>query len=958
MLVLAGLIVTTVAAAQHRIDPRWQEFIDQTHAQREGKVDSLAVGADDTIRYYVARVAEAQSLSGLTSAAIVRRLDEHHAIVRYPDPSLPNPVSGGVTDVQPANVRWKLSPPLLARHDTRSGRPTVSHSQPDGVLPRRFTVQGSDYFALKQELLRRNIPIMAEYPSTNTYTIETTYAISQQLLSLPELTFMDETTAGRQEESFLADPDIHVNRINEIHHRFPTLDGANQTVSIKEEAYDPADIDLRGRHVPNPDAASDISAHATDMATLLAGGGNTDPTSRGVARGARLTSSSFASLFPDTHYAAEGITVQNHSYGTQVESFYGVEAQAYDQSTQDVPSLLHVFSVGNSGQLTDSVGPYRAVPDFANLTGNYKQAKNILTVGAVNRREEIDSLISRGPAHDGRIKPELVAYSSDGSSGAAALVSGTAVLLQQAYQQRYDTPAPSALLKAILLNSAQDVGLSGPDFFSGYGNLDASRALQTLQNEAYLAVTLQDQQDTTLTLTVPPDARNLRVTLVWNDPAASPNSRPVLMNDLDLTLTQPSTNRRWFPWVLNPYPHPDSLQQPARRGVDRLNPVEHITVARPPAGEYQLRVQAATPIGPQPAYVAVQWDEAGRFRWTSPTGSDNVPQDGIGRGYFRWENTYDEATGQLAVSLNQGEWQTIDGAVDLSAEYYVWEPPSVFASARARMVVNGTAYLSDTFTISRSLQPAVGFSCGDSVLLQWGRVEEATGYTLYTLGEHYLEAVGTTQDTLAVVRPSVADAWYAVAPRLIDGEGIRSAALAPQSLGTGCYVSSFLAGINDRSEVSLLLDLGTTYQVTGVAFERWDGTTFQPLARADTVASTLQEYEDSTATQGLNEYRARLQLTNGQEVVTESASVYYLTDQPVLVFPNPVPSSQPLNVYTRTFDTGPARLTLYNDLGQPVLTQALASEREAVAVGSLLPGLYAYVVSVGNERFRGKIIVQ
>ena len=357
---------------------------------------------------------------------------------------------------------------------------------------------------------------------------------------------------------------------------------------------------------------------------------------------------------------------------------------------------------------------------------------------------------------------------------------GTSVVLQQAYRQQHGTPAPSALLKALLLNSAQDVGPAGPDFFSGYGNLDAYRALETLQNERYFTISLQDQQDTALSFTLPLDARNLRVTLVWNDSAATPNSSPVLINDLDMTVVRSEANQRWLPWVLNTYPHVDSLQQPARRGNDRLNPVEQVTVDRPPAGAYQVQVRGTSvPTGTQRAYVAVQWDEANRFRWTSPTGSDNMPQNGIGVGYFRWESTYDAATGQLAISLDQGEsWQAIAEAVDLSDGYYVWEPPFTFSSALARMVVNGTAYVSDPFTIARSLSASVGFSCGDSVLLQWEKAEEATDYTLYQMGERFMEAIGTVSDTVRVVRPPSEDTWYAVAPRRAGREGIRSTAFS------------------------------------------------------------------------------------------------------------------------------------------------------------------------------------
>ena len=58
-------------------------------------------------------------------------------------------------------------------------------------------------------------------------------------------------------------------------------------------------------------------------------------------------------------------------------------------------------------------------------------AKNILTVGATDSFSIVAALSSKGPAHDGRVKPELVAFGEDGSSGAAALVSGTSLLLQQ-----------------------------------------------------------------------------------------------------------------------------------------------------------------------------------------------------------------------------------------------------------------------------------------------------------------------------------------------------------------------------------------------------------------------------------------------------------------------------------------------------------------------------------------------
>src|SRR5690606_23945830 len=103
--------------------------------------------------------------------------------------------------------------------------------------------------------------------------------------------------------------------------------------------------------------------------------------------------------------------------------------------------------------------------------------------GAIDSFIQVPLLSSRGPAYDGRIKPELVAFGIDGSSGSAAVVSGIALMLQQAYKNlHHDSLPSSALVKAILINSADDTGPPHPDFISGYGNANAHKALQTISN--------------------------------------------------------------------------------------------------------------------------------------------------------------------------------------------------------------------------------------------------------------------------------------------------------------------------------------------------------------------------------------------------------------------------------------------------------------------------------------------
>ena len=102
---------------------------------------------------------------------------------------------------------------------------------------------------------------------------------------------------------------------------------------------------------------------------------------------------------------------------------------------------------------------------------------------------------SRGPAYDGRIKPELVAFAEDGSSGAAAIVSGISLVLQQAYKELNGNFPSAALVRAILLNSADDVGPKGIDFVSGFGAVNAYKALLDVTNAHFFSGSISNGTD-------------------------------------------------------------------------------------------------------------------------------------------------------------------------------------------------------------------------------------------------------------------------------------------------------------------------------------------------------------------------------------------------------------------------------------------------------------------------------
>ena len=347
----------------------------------------------------------------------------------------------------------------------------------------RFLIQVKNPDSFIEYLQQKDLDkyVTQTLPSLNVFALNLSpKKFTEDILPHPDVSFADVRMAVPKEERAISNFDLSVNKINYLHTNYPELQGDNITISIKEFRFDSLDIDLLGKNIPSPLSSSFVSTHATNMATMMAGRGNSFYAGRGVASGASLSSSSFFNLLPDTptYYDNFRISVQNHSYGVDPENYYGIEAMAYDEQVNLEEHLIHVFSAGNIGNRNSVMGLYEGIEGFANLTGNFKMAKNVLVIGAVDSFLQVTELSSKGPAYDGRIKPELVTYGQDGSSGAAAITSGIIALLQEAYSMQYGNKPPASLIRAVLMNGADDIALPGPDFSSGYGNINALRSLE------------------------------------------------------------------------------------------------------------------------------------------------------------------------------------------------------------------------------------------------------------------------------------------------------------------------------------------------------------------------------------------------------------------------------------------------------------------------------------------------
>jgi hypothetical protein len=262
--------------------------------------------------------------------------------------------------------------------------------------------------------------------------------------------------------------------------------------------------------------------------------------------------------------------ITNNSWGNGTNgNSYDSYAGQYDGYVQDASSaatidpIMIVFSAGNSGA--------------SGLT-RPKVAKNIIAVAnsenlrtelsaSANNIDDMNSTSSRGPASDGRVKPDISAPGtaitggrsgpdslfgnidtfhrwSVGTSHAAPQVAGAAALFTQFWKNGHSGSNPSpALVKAALLNSTQEMNGVGttvavPNAAEGWGRLNmkfmlnAGVAVKHVNQTTEFANT---GDSATLTGKVADVTKRVRVTLVWTDPPGVGN--PALVNNLDLTVT-------------------------------------------------------------------------------------------------------------------------------------------------------------------------------------------------------------------------------------------------------------------------------------------------------------------------------------------------------------------------------------------------------------------------------------
>lgn len=809
--------------------------------------------------------------------------------------------------------------------------------------------------------------IHKDYPDAKTHLLKTGNKFiltvkctlkeaTQWFLNNPQVELINVITTKPVTELGVPGFDLSANKITVAQNEFPLINGEGQEVSIKEESFDTTDIDIKGRIVYSPLAATSITNHANFMATIIAGAGNSVNYAKGVAPATLVSSSSFEPILPDAdeYYTARNIFIQNHSYGAVIDNSYGLNAVAFDKSANSNPNLLHVFSSGNSGNLASTSGIYTGIEGYANLTGNFKMAKNIITVGAVDSFGNVVPLSSAGPAYDGRIKPELTAFQYNGTSESAALVSGTCLLLQQYYQSLHQTPMASALAKAILVNSADDIGNIGPDYKTGFGNLNAYKAMQSVKNNNIISSEFNSQNSQSFSIIVPPNASLLKATLVWNDTTATVNSSTALVNDLDLEIVDNNTNTHWQPWALSSYPSLDSLKSQAVRRRDSINNIEQVTIENPSSGNYSINVKPhSLPAGHQSFYIVYSIDTVNHFRWERLSKQDFA--EAGAKTLLRW-NTSINGSGNIEYSLADNNWITLANNVSLGDKNFYWSVPDTLSRSQLRMNIDGRYFYSDTFFITTLAQPTTGFICSDSVLIYWKKTKGANNYQLYKLGEKYLEPFQTVADTSVVVNKNLLDNYFiAVAAMINNVPSIKSYAFDYTKQGAGCYINSFYIN-NNGNTANLNLNLGTLLNVTAIDFEKLVSNAYSPIASIPVTSSLTYVSNFTPLNSGVNLFRAKITLSNGQVIYSNPEAVFYAAPGEYILFPKPVKRGGSLTIISAS--PNGEQFVLTDATGRQVLQKTITSVQDYISTSSLQAGIYFYRVIKNNERITtGKLLI-
>jgi hypothetical protein len=589
------------------------------------------------------------------------------------------------------------------------------------------------------------------------------------------------------------------------------LEGQGVTIGMGDQGNITTHVDFTGRIILR--TSDQPGSHSTHVAGTAVGAGIVDVVNHGMAPKATMIDQYFTDIISNapTYVTDYDMVASNNSYTTAAtgcagEGVYDFYSNYADGQINSYDKLIHVFAAGNDGGYTCGAFPL----GFATIKSGWQTAKNVLTVGNIN---SVDYTIfpydSHGPVADGRIKPEIVTsgmnilstfpfntYQYDqGTSMSAPVVTGSLALVYQRYKQLHAGSDPkSALMKAVLCNTAEDMGNPGPDYSFGFGMLNVRRAVEAIDSNWYATNSITNGGNAASTIYISKNARRLKVMLYWADVAANVGAAVAIVNDLDLTVTTPSAVVH-HPFILNSAPA--HVNDNAVEGVDHTNNIEQVTIENPVAGTYNVNVKGfAVPFGPQPYALTYEIIDSS-VTVEYPFGGETLVPGDIENlrwsGYGSDSNTY---TIQYSPD-NGSSWINIATNVPAASRTYPWTVPAVATNkALIKVSRNGSSLSGQSsfdFTILGRPVLVDTVMCQGYVKLNWGSIPTATSYDVLQLAGDSMQVIANTTDTSFLVKSLNKNQtyWFGVSAKNGATAGRRSISVSAIPSGGPCTLPDF-----------------------------------------------------------------------------------------------------------------------------------------------------------------------
>ncbi len=587
--------------------------------------------------------------------------------------------------------------------------------------------------------------------------------------------------------------------------------------------------------------------HASHVMGTIGGAGILNPIARGMAPGSTLFSYNYQGDVAAEMLAQQPVrsfTIASHSWGFG-DAFavsncatgdpYNSNSRNQDLVLINYPNLLHVHSSGNSQAATGCAG-------WRTTTG--KAAKNTLVVGNAQINESLSTSSSTGPVQDGRLKPEISALGTNvfsttpnnsymtmsGTSMATPGVSGVMAQLVQRYRQLNSNADPrSSLLKALVCNTARDRGTAGPDYRFGYGIINGLKAVTAMEENRFEVNSISNGGSYTKTIAVPAGTAQIRVMIAWLDPAGAANANPALINNLNLSVTNPSATV-FNPWILDPALPANA----AVRGVDNRNNIEQVTILSPAAGNYSITISGASiPSGPQQYALTWEFDNNG-IQILYPNGGE-VLQPGTGTVF--WDSFGVTGNQTVEYSTNNGSSWTPLGTVTSTVNNASWTVPATVSSQYLMRITQGalTDQSDANFSVigtPTGLAFAQGCTVGE-MAISWNAVTGATQYDVMKLDTvtftwNVFAANVLTTNYTATGLAAAQRHFFAIRAKTASVTGLRCAALVTSGEHAAPFSVTVLAdaasGCNPLNTTLRAIVPATTYTSGTATFSTIGGT--------------------------------------------------------------------------------------------------------------------------------------